>query len=39
MVFWWFAGDTLVYLEFKSHLTSMVTTAFCSDTPSHLVWA
>ena len=35
-------GDLLVtlsviYLEFKAHLTSMATTAFCSDTPSHLV--
>ena len=35
-----FAGDTVViYLEFKAHLTSMATTAFCSDTPSHLVCA
>uniref|UniRef100_A0AAZ3SH66 Tc1-like transposase DDE domain-containing protein n=1 Tax=Oncorhynchus tshawytscha TaxID=74940 RepID=A0AAZ3SH66_ONCTS len=29
----------MIYLEFKAHLTSMATTAFCSDTPSHLVWA
>jgi hypothetical protein len=28
---------TLIYLEFKAHLTSMATTAFCSDMPSHLV--
>ena len=28
---------SVIYLEFKAHLTSMVTTAFCSDTPSHLV--
>ena len=27
------------YLEFKAQLTSMATTAFCSDTPSHLVCA
>jgi hypothetical protein len=27
------------YLEFKAHLTSMANTAFCSDTPSHLVCA
>uniref|UniRef100_A0AAZ3RIP5 Transposase Tc1-like domain-containing protein n=1 Tax=Oncorhynchus tshawytscha TaxID=74940 RepID=A0AAZ3RIP5_ONCTS len=27
-----------IYLEFKAHLTSMATTAFCSNTPSHLVW-
>ena len=27
------------YLEFKAHLTSMAITAFCSDTPSHLVCA
>jgi hypothetical protein len=31
-----FAGD--IYLEFKAHLTCMATTAFCSDTPSHLDW-
>jgi hypothetical protein len=30
---------SVIYLEFKAHLTSMATTAFCSDTPSHLVWA
>ena len=29
----------VIYLEFKAHLTSMATTTFCSDTPSHLVWA
>ena len=39
---WWCGGALLVtlsviYLEFKAHLTSMATTAFCSDTPSHLV--
>uniref|UniRef100_A0AAZ3RXX5 Transposase Tc1-like domain-containing protein n=1 Tax=Oncorhynchus tshawytscha TaxID=74940 RepID=A0AAZ3RXX5_ONCTS len=28
---------SVIYLEFKAHLTSMATTAFCSDTPSHLV--
>ena len=28
---------SVIYLEFKAHLTSMVTTAFCSDTPSHVV--
>jgi hypothetical protein len=27
---------SLIYLEFKSHLTRMATTALCSDTPSHL---
>ena len=26
-------------LEFKAHFTSMATTAFCSETPSHLVCA
>ena len=30
---------SVIYLEFKSHLTSMATTTFCSDTPSHLVCA
>ena len=30
---------SVIYLEFKAHLTSMATTAFCSDTPSHLIWA
>ena len=30
---------SLIYLEFKAHLTSMATTAFCSDKPSHLVCA
>ena len=40
----WCGGALLVtllviYLEFKAHLTSMATTAFCSDTPSHLVCA
>jgi hypothetical protein len=39
---WWCDGALLVtrsviYLEFKAHLTSMVTTASCSDTQSHLV--
>ena len=29
---------SVIYLEFKAHLTSMATTAFCSDTPPHLVW-
>jgi hypothetical protein len=29
----------VIYFEFKAHLTSMATTAFCSDTPSHLVCA
>ena len=29
----------MIYLECKAHLTSMATTAFCSDTPSHLVCA
>ena len=28
---------SVIYLEFKARLTSMATTAFCSDTPSHLV--
>ena len=28
---------SVIYLEFKAHLTSMATTAFCSETPSHLV--
>ena len=41
---WWCGGALLVtlsaiYLEFKAHLTSMATTVFCSDTPSHLVCA
>ena len=26
---------SVIYLEFKAHLTSMATTAFCSNTPSH----
>jgi hypothetical protein len=30
---------SVIYLEFKAHLTSMVTTAFWSDSPSHLVYA
>jgi hypothetical protein len=30
---------SVIYLEFKAHLTSMATTAFCSDTSSHLVCA
>ena len=28
---------SVIYLEFKANLTSIATTAFCSDTPSHLV--
>uniref|UniRef100_A0AAZ3RIZ1 Tc1-like transposase DDE domain-containing protein n=1 Tax=Oncorhynchus tshawytscha TaxID=74940 RepID=A0AAZ3RIZ1_ONCTS len=27
---------SVIYLEFKAHLTSMATTAFCSDNPSGL---
>ena len=27
----------VMYLEVKAHLTSMATTAFCSDMPFHLV--
>ena len=39
-VWWCFAGDTVCdYFEFKAHLTSMATTAFCRETPSHLVHA
>jgi hypothetical protein len=35
-----FADDTVSdLLEVKAHLTSMATTAFCSDTPFHLVGA
>ena len=30
---------SVIYLEFEAHLTSMATTAFCSDMPSHLVWS
>ena len=30
---------SVIYLEFTAHLTSIATTAFCSDSPSHLVWA
>jgi hypothetical protein len=30
---------SVIYLEFKAHLTSMANTAICSNTPSHLVWA
>jgi hypothetical protein len=30
---------SVIYLEFKAHLTFMATTAFCRDTPSHLVCA
>ena len=33
---WW---HSVIYLEFKAHLSSMATTAFCSDLPSHLVCA
>ena len=29
---------SVIYLQFKAHLTSMATTAFCSDMPSHLVF-
>ena len=29
----------VIYFKFKAQLTSMATTAFCSDTPSYLVWA
>ena len=41
---WWCWGIlpvplSVIYLAFKAHLTSMATTAFCSDTPSHLVCA
>ena len=36
MVWGCFAGDTEFYFEFKAHLTSMATTAFCSDSPSGL---
>ena len=41
-VMWWCGGALLVtlaviYLEFKAHLTVTATTAFCSDTLSHLV--
>ena len=41
---WWCGGALLVTLsviclEFKAHLTSMAITAFCSDSPSHLVCA
>ena len=46
MVYGCFAIDTVsqtllsvIYLEFKAHLTSMATTAFCSDSTFHLVWA
>ena len=28
---------SVIYLDFKAHLTSMATTAFCSDTPYHQV--
>ena len=34
-----FAVDTVIYFEFKAHLTSMATISFCSDTPPHLVCA
>ena len=30
---------SVIYLEFKAHLTSMATTAFWSDKPPHLVCA
>ena len=29
---------SVIYLEFKAHLTSMATTAFSRETPSHLVF-
>ena len=29
---------TVIYLEFKAHLTSMATTTFCSDMPSTSIW-
>ena len=30
---------SVIYFEFKAHLASMATTAFCSNTPTHLVCA
>ena len=36
MVWGCFAGDGLIYLEFKAHLTSMATTAFCSDSTNQM---
>jgi hypothetical protein len=30
---------SVIYFEFKAHLTSMASTAYCSDTPFHLVCA
>jgi hypothetical protein len=30
---------SVIYLEIKAQLTNMAATAFCSDTPSHLVCA
>ena len=30
---------SVIYLEFTAHLTSMASTAFCSNTPSYLVYA
>jgi hypothetical protein len=30
---------SVIYLEFKAHLSSIATTALCSETPSHLVCA
>ena len=30
---------SVIYSEFKAHLTSIPTTAFCNDMPSHLVCA
>ena len=38
MVCRWLAGDT-VYDLFRIQITSMVTTAFCTDMPSYLVCA
>ena len=28
---------SVIYLEFKAHLTGMATSAFCNDMPSHVV--
>ena len=33
----WLVTLSVIYLEFKAHFTSMAATAFCSNTPSHLV--
>ena len=29
---------SVIYLEFKAHLTNMATTAFCSGMPRHPIW-